>query len=246
MTNSKKTRAALTALPAAALAAGVALPGGGAAADVRTAAKAPAAVHAPAPGLIDPRAGGLQVALGEWSIGIEAKAVRPGLVTFVVANRGKFVHGLEIERVRGDDEDSDSDIDEETEDLRPGQTGRLTLRLSPGVYEIECSVSNHDDLGMKIRFEVREDAPFLKPAAPGSNNVAIRNFAYAPKALNVKVGTTVKWKNVDAAPHTVTGTGFGSNVLNRNGAYSRKFARAGTYAYICALHPAMKGSVVVK
>jgi plastocyanin len=236
-TIAKKTSAVIV-LAAGVVLAAATLPGGGAA--------APAQQTAPSAAGIDPRQGGFQVSLGEWAIGLEAKAVRPGLVTFVVANRGKFEHGLEIERVRGDDEDSDSDIDEETEDLSPGQSDRLTLNLTPGVYELECSISNHDNRGMRIRFEVRADAPLVKPATNSANNVVIRNFAYAPKALNVKVGTTVKWKNADAAPHTITASGFGSNVLNRNGVYSRTFARRGTFAYICALHPAMKGSVVVK
>lgn len=236
MTNIAKRTAVLAVFPAALLA-GVAL---AAAQPEATTQAAPRAAG------VDPRTGGFQVALGEWSVGLEAKAVRPGPVTIVVANRGKLVHGLEIERVRGDDEESDSDIDEETEDLLPGQTARLTLNLTPGVYEIECSVSNHDDRGMRIRLEVRADAPLVKPATNSANNVVIRNFAYAPKALNVKLGTTVKWRNADAAPHTITASGFGSNVLNRNGVYSRKFARRGTYAYICALHPAMKGSVVVR
>jgi plastocyanin len=193
---------------------------------------------------IDPRSGGFQVSLGEWAIGLEARAVRPGPVTIVVANRGKLEHGLELERIRGEDEDSEDDY--ETDDLRPGQTGRITVNLRPGVYRLECSVSNHDDRGMTIRLEVRADAPLVKPATSSAGNVVIRNFAYAPRTLNVKAGTTVKWRNADAAPHTVTAGSAGSDVLSRGGTYSRKFTRRGTWAYICALHPAMKGTVVVR
>jgi plastocyanin len=229
MTNSANRRAALAVLPAAAL---LAVP-----------AAAPAT---PAAAGIDPRSGGLQVALGEWAIGIEAKAIRPGPVTLVVSNRGKLVHGLEIERVRSDGEDSDGDVDEETEDLRPGQTARLTVNLSPGVYELECSIGDHDDRGMRLTLVVRADAPLVKPAPRAGSDVAIRNFAYAPRTIDVKTGATVRWRNADAAPHTVTGSSFGSDVLNRNGTYSRRFTRAGTYRYICALHPAMKGTVVVR
>ena len=193
---------------------------------------------------IDPRSGGFQVSLGEWAIGLEARAVRPGPITIVVANRGKLEHGLELERIRGENEDSEDD--HETEDLAPGRTGRITVNLRPGVYRLECSVSNHDERGMTIRLEVRADAPLVKPATNSADNVVIRNFAYAPRTLNVKAGTTVKWRNADAAPHTVTAGSTGSDVLNRGGTYSRKFTRRGTWAYICALHPAMKGTVVVK
>ena len=239
MTNIAKKTIAVTVLAAGAAFAAATLPGGGSAA-------APAAAPAakPAAAGIDPRTGGFQVSLGEWAIGLEAKAVRPGLVTFVVANRGKLEHGLELERIRGEDEDSEDDY--ETDDLRPGQTGRITVNLRPGVYWLECSVSNHDDRGMTIRLEVRADAPLVKPATNSANNVVIRNFAYSPATVSVKAGTTVKWKNAYAAPHTITAGSAGSDVLNRNGTYSRKFTRRGTWAYICALHPAMKGKVVVK
>jgi plastocyanin len=237
MTNIAKRTTALAALAAGALLATATLPGGGTAAG-------PARSAQPAAAGIDPRSGGFQVSLGEWAIGLEARAVRPGPITIVVANRGKLEHGLELERIRGEDENSEDDY--ETDDLAPGRTGRITLDLRPGVYWLECSVSNHDDRGMTIRLEVREDAPLVRPATNSANNVVIRNFAYTPRTLNVKAGTTVRWKNADAAPHTVTAGSAGSNVLNRNGTYSRKFTRRGTWAYICALHPAMKGTVVVK
>lgn len=230
---------ALVGLALLAALAALAAPRGGTAAAAPAAARAAAAPSA----AIDPRAGGLEVALGEWSVGLEAKAIRPGLVTFAIANRGKLVHGFEIERlVNGEDEDGKF----ETEDLRPGASTRVTLRLEPGVYKIECSVGDHDDRGMETILTVRADAPLVAPPAAKANAVAIRNFAYAPNVLRVKPGTTVRWRNADGAPHTITGKAFSSDVLNRNGAYARRFARPGTYTYICALHPQMKATVIVR
>src|ERR671914_1911371 len=49
------------------------------------------------PRRIDPRRNGLEVAMGEWAVQLEAKAIRPGPVTVVVANRGTTEHGFEIE-----------------------------------------------------------------------------------------------------------------------------------------------------
>src|SRR5688572_10040818 len=46
---------------------------------------------------VDPRDDGLEVALGEWAVTLEAGAIRPGRVTFVVHNRGTIPHGFEIE-----------------------------------------------------------------------------------------------------------------------------------------------------
>ena len=211
-----------------------------------TPAAAPAAVT-PSAG-VDPRSGGLEVALGEWSVGLEAKVIRPGRVTFVVVNRGKAVHGFEIEHAgdrRGDDDD---DEELETGRLRPGQSARLTLELAPGVYEVECFVGDHDDMGMVGTLTVRANAPLVAAAKPTTNTVQIKNFAFKPATLTAKAGATVRWRNQDAAPHTATGRNgsFDSKIMNRNATYARRFTRPGTYAYICALHPGMTGKIVVR
>ena len=209
-------------------------------------AAAPAAVT-PSAG-IDPRSGGLEIALGEWSLGLEAKVIRPGRVTFVVVNRGKVVHGFEIEDAGDRPRDDDDDEELETGRLRPGQSTRLTLDLAPGVYEVECFVGDHDDMGMVGTLTVRANAPLVAAAKSPTNSVQIKNFAFKPATLTAKVGATVRWRNVDAAPHTATANNrsFDSKILNRNGTYARRFARPGTYAYICALHPGMTGKIVVR
>jgi plastocyanin len=214
-----------------------------------TSQSAPAAASAAAAAGIDPRAGGLQVALGEWSVGLEAKAIRPGRVTLVITNRGKQTHGFEVEAARSrDGGDDDNDLDAETDKLRPGETTRLTLDLAPGVYEIECFVSHHDDMGMVARLVVSADAPLVVPPKAPVNTVQILNFAFKPAVLTTKVGSTVRWRNQDPAQHTATARNdaFGSKLLGRGGTYARKFTAPGTYAYICALHPSMTGKVVVR
>jgi hypothetical protein len=62
------------------------------------------------------------------------------------------------------------------------------------------------------------------------------------------VGDTVRWDNKSTATegHTVTGDGkFSSATLKKGDSYSFKFTKTGTYKYICAIHPFMKGSVKV-
>jgi plastocyanin len=86
-------------------------------------------------------------------------------------------------------------------------------------------------------------------AAPaGGDAVTIAGFAFDPPALTVKVGGTVSWTNKDSASHTVKWDdgSKGSGSLTAGGApYSRTFDTAGTFAYACGIHPAMKGTVVV-
>ena len=86
-------------------------------------------------------------------------------------------------------------------------------------------------------------------AAPpvGPDAVLIKNFAFVPAALTVKVGDTVTWTNQDGEPHTVSADGgqFHSPGMDANATYSYTFAAAGTYDYVCSVHPFMRGSVVV-
>jgi plastocyanin len=204
-------------------------------------------VARPAAGGIDPRSGGFELGLGEWALTLEAKAIRPGPVTFVIRNRGKHRHGLELELRRLEDERGRGGDREKAESIRlqPGQATRLTLDLRPGVYELECFVSHHDDLGMRAVLEVREDAPLIVPKKAAPSTVQITGFAFKPATLRVKAGATVTWRNADAAPHTATGKGFSSPQLRKGGTYRRRFARLGTYSYLCALHPGMRGKVIV-
>ena len=88
------------------------------------------------------------------------------------------------------------------------------------------------------------------PAAPVAGNaVLISGFAFAPAALTVKVGTTVTWTNKDGDAHTVTSQGSGgplaSKALNTGQSYSFTFTKAGTYSYLCTIHPFMTATVTV-
>ena len=85
------------------------------------------------------------------------------------------------------------------------------------------------------------------PAPTGPNAVSISNFAFAPATLTVPVGTTVTWINHDEEPHTVVaGDGsFHSPGLGTDATFSNTFATAGTFDYVCSIHPFMHGTVVV-
>ena len=77
--------------------------------------------------------------------------------------------------------------------------------------------------------------------------VKIDNFVFLPGELKIKAGTTVTWVNHDDIPHTVLGVGTSirSKTMDTDGSYTFKFERAGTFNYICALHPHMKGKIIV-
>jgi plastocyanin len=91
-------------------------------------------------------------------------------------------------------------------------------------------------------------APAVSDAPQGANAVNISNFAFAPATLTVAAGTTVTWTNKDEEPHTVVssdGSTFHSPGLDTGKTFSFTFPNAGTFDYICSIHPMMHGTVVV-
>jgi plastocyanin len=74
-------------------------------------------------------------------------------------------------------------------------------------------------------------------------------WAYEPRVLTVKIGTTVTWTNTGAVVHTVTAADrktFDSKEIRPKARFSWTFPSAGTFAYICTYHPWMKGTIVVE
>ena len=201
---------------------------------------------------IDPRKGGLEVGFGEFAITLEAKAIRPGPVTLVIHNGGKLVHGFEM-KAEGEGDHSghggggDDEFKLEEPTFGPDDTIRVKANLPAGVYEIECYVANHDDLGMKTFLTVREDAPLIRQKAADPGEVLIEGFAFEPGTTKVQAGTTVSWTNGDPTEHTVTAKdgSFSSEPLPNGKGFRVTFDQAGTFAYFCAIHPTMTGTVQV-
>jgi plastocyanin len=85
------------------------------------------------------------------------------------------------------------------------------------------------------------------PAVAAVTEVNIDNFAFTPKELTVRAGTTIVFRNRDDIPHLVAGAKgeFHSNALDTDETFEFTFAKAGTFSYFCALHPQMQGKIVV-
>lgn len=81
------------------------------------------------------------------------------------------------------------------------------------------------------------------PAAePGHVNVIDNKFV--PSTIEVLPGDTVTWDFRGAVQHNVVGDGFKSE-NQKDGSFEHTFNSAGTYDYVCTLHPGMKGTVEV-
>lgn len=123
----------------------------------------------------------------------------------------------------GDDDDSTA----------PESTGEATATTSePG-----------DDAST----EPSGNAPAPSGEAVRAAKVMIADFAYEPDPVTVQVGGKVIWQNEDSAPHTATAEdgSFDTGTLDEGKLKSETFKEAGTFAYICTIHPGMTGTVEV-
>jgi len=84
------------------------------------------------------------------------------------------------------------------------------------------------------------------PSSPAAT-VSIAGFAFSPASVNIKVGQSVTWTNMDTAPHTVTDLAgaFDSGSLATSQAFNFTFHTAGTYTYHCLIHSMMATAKVV-
>ena len=85
------------------------------------------------------------------------------------------------------------------------------------------------------------------PAPHSATRLAIRNFAFVPASLTVKVGTTVTVTNGDSTEHTATAASgaFDTGTLKPGAAAHITLTSPGSYSYVCSFHPFMHGTIVV-
>jgi plastocyanin len=87
-------------------------------------------------------------------------------------------------------------------------------------------------------------------SAASVDKVEIKDFAFHPKAVKVKVGAAITWTNQDSNKHTVTSDSsdpekFDSGDLSQSKTFAHTFGKAGTYKYFCNIHNYMTGTIEV-
>jgi plastocyanin len=82
--------------------------------------------------------------------------------------------------------------------------------------------------------------------------VAVKGYAFGPATLSVKAGTKVTFVNGDGEFHTATSepsapAAFDTGNIDptKPGGATITLTEPGTYAYVCAIHPNMTGTIVV-
>jgi plastocyanin len=83
----------------------------------------------------------------------------------------------------------------------------------------------------------------------GGAEVSEEGIAFNPAEVTVGVGDTVTWTNNDSVDHDVTADSFSSGDpggMAPGDTFEHTFEEAGTFDYVCTVHPGMEGSVVVE
>ncbi|WP_346139580.1 cupredoxin family copper-binding protein [Streptomyces coeruleofuscus] len=87
-------------------------------------------------------------------------------------------------------------------------------------------------------------------ASAASYSVTMKGYAFSPASLSVPAGSTVTWTNQDTAPHDVKTTSgpvsIHSPMLDKGQSWSFTFTTAGSYGYVCTVHPNMTAGITVR
>ena len=95
---------------------------------------------------------------------------------------------------------------------------------------------------------VAQQVAATDPAAAKSAEIVIQSFHFLPPTLTVAAGTAVTWSNHDEEPHNVVSPDrvFRSKDIDGGEKFTAVFDKPGTYKYLCAVHPQMRGEIIVK
>jgi plastocyanin len=83
----------------------------------------------------------------------------------------------------------------------------------------------------------------------GGAEVSMEGIAFQPAEVTVSAGDTVTWTNDDSVGHDVTADSFSSGDpggMAPGDTFEHTFEEAGTFDYVCTVHPGMEGTVVVE
>lgn len=79
------------------------------------------------------------------------------------------------------------------------------------------------------------------------NTIYILDFNFAPDIITVKKDDNVLWVNQDQAIHQIKFNDSDlSSQMGIGESFSQTFNQSGDFDYSCAIHPSMKGKVIVK
>lgn len=95
----------------------------------------------------------------------------------------------------------------------------------------------------EVKDEIVKDGAMMEKVS-----VEIKDFAFGPKTITVKKGTTVTWTNQDSIKHNAAADdgSFKTELMAKGESQSITFDKVGIYNYHCTPHPNMKATIIVE
>ena len=116
--------------------------------------------------------------------------------------------------------------------------GLLALPVLAAGLAVQPALAAHRPAMMHHTYTVYEQA-----------GKAAAGYVFAPANIKVKAGDTIVWKDKNKVPHNVVGSDKASAFIAKSAvdvkSYTLTFKKAGTYKYVCQVHPGMVGAVTV-
>jgi len=130
-----------------------------------------------------------------------------------------------------------------TPDGKPNDKANLTA-----CYQCHLPFAKDEYLTNLAKLKGTFPSQAVAKAGTGPSDVAIAGFQFGPGTLKVTTGQKVTWTNADDTPHQISlvgADGRRSDVMLKGQSATMQFDAAGNIAYICGLHPTMKGTIEV-
>lgn len=95
-----------------------------------------------------------------------------------------------------------------------------------------------------------DDTPVVTGEVPaGSLEIRIVDDdpnGFSPSTLTVEIGQSITFVNAHDDPHTATGAGFDTGIIQPGQTATVVLDRAGTFPFACQIHPVMTGAITVR
>jgi plastocyanin len=121
--------------------------------------------------------------------------------------------------------------------------------MALGLVVAGCGDDDDDDGGGGGGAATEQPADDVGGGGGGGAEVQMEGIAFNPAEVTIAAGDTVTWTNNDSVGHDVTGDAFESGEaggLGQGDTFEHTFEEAGTFDYVCTVHPGMEGTVTVE
>jgi plastocyanin len=121
--------------------------------------------------------------------------------------------------------------------------------MALGLVVAGCGGDDDDDGGGGGDATTEQPAGGGGGGGGGGSEVSMEGIQFNPEQVTIGAGDTVTWTNNDSTAHDVTADEFSSGEsggMANGDTFEHTFEQAGTFDYVCTVHPGMEGSVVVE